>query len=379
MREDGKMVVGKHRNTKVIVDLGAIKENVAQEKQQLEANQKLFAVVKANAYGHGLVEVAQAASQAGADGFCVAVIDEGVALRQAGFEQEPILILGVNPASEATYMASYNLAVAVSSLDFLQAAQPELLKAKLKLRVHLALDTGMGRIGFKDVATLKAAVAYLNATPQAFVFEGIFTHFAQADSKDTSYYHQQLAKFKELTGSLEQLPPYVHVANSAAALWHHDCGGNVIRYGISMYGLNPSGRELELPRPLKPALSLVSELVHVKQVAKGESIGYGSTYTASEDEWIGTVPLGYADGWLRRMQGFAVLIAGQYCPIVGRVCMDQFMVKLPANLALGTKVTLIGKDGSEEITAQDVADYAHTIHYEITCCLGERLPRIYRK
>ena len=178
MREDGKMVVGKHRNTKVIVDLGAIKENVAQEKQQLEANQKLFAVVKANAYGHGLVEVAQAASQAGADGFCVAVIDEGVALRQAGFEQEPILILGVNPASEATYMASYNLSVAVSSLDFLQAAQPELLKAKLKLRVHLALDTGMGRIGFKDVATLKEAVAYLNANPQAFVFEGIFTHFA---------------------------------------------------------------------------------------------------------------------------------------------------------------------------------------------------------
>ena len=371
------MVVGMHRNTKVIVDLGAIQMNVAQEKAQLQAGQKLFAVVKANAYGHGLIQVAQAAKKAGADGFCVAVIDEGVTLRENGFKTETILVLGVNPASEAVYLAQNSLSVAVSSLDFLKQAKDLLVSAGLKLRVHIALDTGMGRIGFKEIAPLKEAVAYMKAHEQAFIFEGIFTHFAQADSADDSYYQQQLAKFKELTGSLTELPPYVHVANSAAALWHQDCGGNVVRYGISMYGLNPAGNALSVPRKLVPALSLVSELVHVKQVGPGESIGYGSTYTANKTEWIGTVPIGYADGWLRRMQGFKVLINGQYCPIVGRVCMDQFMVKLPNEFKVGTKVTLIGQDGEKTITAQDVADYAQTIHYEITCCLSERIPRVY--
>lgn len=371
------MVVGRHRNTKAIINLGAIAENVNLERKQLEKGQEIFAVVKANAYGHGLLPVAKTARKAGATGFCVAVIDEGIALRQAGFVNETILVLGVSPSSEAVYLAKNNLSTAVSTIDFLQAAQPQLSQAGLKLRVHISLDTGMGRIGFKESQTLRKAVDYMHEYPEQFEFEGIFTHFAQADSADSSYYQQQLAKFKKLTEGLT-LPRYVHVANSAAALWHKACGGNVIRYGITMYGLNPSGNELEVPLPIKPALSLYSELVHVKKIAAGESVGYGSTYTAKKSEWIGTVPIGYADGWLRRMQGFKLLVAGKYCETVGRVCMDQLMVRLPSQVPIGTKVTLIGKDGENEITAQDVANYAQTIHYEITCCLSERILRKYQ-
>ena len=172
-------------------------------------------------------------------------------------------------------------------------------------------------------------------------------------------------------------PRYVHVANSAAAMWHDDCGGNVIRYGITMYGLNPSGDELTLPTTIKPALSFESELVFVKQLVPGDTVGYGKTYTAKTTEWVGTVPVGYADGWLRRMQGYHVLIAGELCEIIGRVCMDQFMVRLPRKLPLGTKVTLIGQDGTKQVTAQMAAQYSKTINYEIVCYLSERLPRYY--
>jgi alanine racemase len=369
------MVVGWHRPTQAVIDLKAIKQNIAIEKQQLEPNQKLLAVVKANAYGHGAIQVAYAARAAGADGFCVAVIDEGLELRRAGLS-EPILILGVNSFNQAAVMAANNLATAVDSLDFLKRAATRLTE-KQRLSVHLALDTGMGRIGFKDPQKLKAAVDFLHENADKFDFAGIFTHFATADSTETDYYQFQLANFKRLAAVVNPLPRYIHVANSAAALWHKDCGGNAVRFGISMYGLNPSGTELALPLKFKPALSLVSKLVSVRKISAGQSVGYGKTYSAREDEWIGTVPIGYADGWPRRMQGFHVLVNGLFCQIVGRVCMDQIMIRLPQELPVGTKVTLIGKDGVKKITAQAVAGYAQTIHYEILCGLSERVDRKY--
>lgn len=372
-----KMVVGLHRNAHVNVDLVAIKHNIAVELARMDEQQELFAVVKANAYGHGIVPVAKAARQAGATGFCVALIDEGLALREAGIA-ETILILGVTPAREATLMAKYDLSTAVGDLEFLIQAQKKLAQAGAKLKVHLALDTGMGRIGFRDQAKLSQAIDFLHEHTAQFEFEGIFTHFATADAKDQEHYNYQVKKFNELMKVVTTRPRYVHVANSAAAMWHTDCGGNVVRYGITMYGLNPSGAELKLPETFKPALSLESELVAVKQLQPGDGVGYGKTYTASKPEWLGTVPLGYADGWLRRMQGYHVLVAGQPCEIVGRVCMDQFMVRLPHKLPLGTKVTLIGQDGEQKITAQDAAEYAQTINYEIVCALSERLPRYYK-
>lgn len=371
-------MVSNHRPTKVIVDLEAIQANLHAQKAQLAEHQEIFAVVKANAYGHGAVPVAYAAKEAGATGFCVATIDEGVELRQAGLTEETILVLGVIPSYEAVYAAQYDLSVATGQIEFLHEAQELLAREDQKLKVHLALDTGMGRIGVSQADELQALVTFLEHSPEQFDFEGVFTHFAQADAADTSYYQKQVAKFNELVTQINPQPKYVHSANSATAQWHGDNPSNVVRMGISLYGLNPSGHELQPTTALKPALSLVSELAFVKKVPQGTALGYGSTYVSPSEEWIGTIPLGYADGWLRRMQGFEILIAGQKCPIVGRVCMDQLMVRLPGKLAVGSPVTLIGRDGDLEITAQDVADYAQTISYEVLCNLTDRLPRVYR-
>ncbi|KRM17902.1 alanine racemase [Ligilactobacillus hayakitensis DSM 18933 = JCM 14209] len=375
-KEDENMVVGYHRNTRAIIDLDAIKANIIAQKKRLKNNQEIFAVVKANAYGHGIVPVAQAAKKAGAKGFCVAIIDEGLALRNAGIK-DPILILGVNPVQEVRVMAENDLAVAVDSLEFLQAAKEILVLNHLKLKVHLALDTGMGRIGFFNPKSLKAAAEFLTANQDYFDFEGMFTHFSTADSSDNSYFEKQVKKFDDLLKVVTPKPKYVHQANSATALWHEPFKGNLVRMGISMYGLNPAGTTLTSTMPLKPAFSLESEIVSVKQIEPGTSIGYGKTYTSQETEYIGTVPMGYADGWSRKMQGFKVLVNGQYCEIVGRVCMDQFMIRLPKKYAVGTKVTLIGEDNGKKITVDDVADYAQTINYEIVCGISSRVPRIY--
>lgn len=373
------MIIGRHRNTYAEIDLGAIKHNIQIERKHMEKDQALFAVVKADAYSHGLIPVAVAAQEAGVDGYCVALIDEGVALREAGITK-PILILGVTPAEQAAYMAKYNLSTAVGDLDFLKEAQVKLAQKHAQLKVHLALDTGMGRIGFRNQTDLKAALDFLKEYPEQFDFEGIFTHFSTADSADSTYFERQLHKFHDLMTVVEQQPKYVHVANSAASIWHRQCGGNLVRLGIGMYGLNPSGKEVALPADMqiKPAFALESELVAVKKVHPGDSISYGITYTAEKDEWIGTVPMGYADGWLRRMQGSTVLVDGQECEIVGRICMDQFMIRLPHEMPIGKRVTLIGENHGKIKTAQDAADYAGTIHYEIVCSIAQRVPRFYK-
>ena len=365
------MTVGYLRPTRILVDQNAIYENIQNELKDLKGTDAvIFPVLKANAYGHGMIPVAKAAKEAGANGFCVAIIDEGIALRESGIK-DPILILGVNPASEAVCMAKHDLSVAVGTLEFLTEAQKLLQEEKQSLKIHLALDTGMGRIGFRNTEDLKEAVDFIEKHSDQLKCEGVFTHFSTADSKDPAYFEKQSQKFDELVGVLKKKPKYIHQANSATALWHPNFEGNLVRMGISMYGLNPSGDVIDETWNLEPALSLESELVAVKEVEAGSSIGYGATYTR-------TVPIGYADGWLRRMQGFKVLIDGQYCEIVGRVCMDQFMVRLPKKYDLGTKVTLIGENNGKVITAQDVANYADTIHYEIMCNITERVPRIYK-
>lgn len=365
------MVEGTHRPTVAHVDLGAIKANLATAKQ-LQPGKQIFAVVKANAYGHGLVPVAQAAHEAGVSGFCVAIIDEGVALRQAGLT-EPILVLGVNYATEAVYMAHHNLTATVGSVDFLRAAAPELAAANVKLPVYLALDSGMGRLGFTDPQAVSRACAFLAQHSDQFELVGVFTHFATADSADTTYFEHQVAQFKELLAAVTPKPPVISVDNTAAALWHPEIGGTAVRFGIGLYGLNPSGTDLKLPQPLRRALTWKSALAFVKQVPKASGIGYGKTYTTKESEWIGTVPCGYADGWRRNLQGFTVKVGDAMCPIVGRICMDQFMVRLPHKMAVGTPVTLIG-DG---ITAEQVATAAGTINYEVLTSISSRVARKY--
>lgn len=367
------MVESIHRPTKLIIDLQAIKTNI-QHELQANPGKDIFVAVKANGYGHGAVETAKAALEAGVTGLCVATLDEGIELREQGITA-PILLLGLLSVELVGLAQHYHMAVPVSTCEWLQQMPIYLNHEEAPLSIHLAVDTGMGRIGFTDEGEIVRAVQLLEQTENV-VWEGIFTHFATADQAESSYWEKQNHRFQTVIAQLPYLPKYVHISNSATSLWHENLG-NVIRMGIAMYGLNPSGTELTTPYPLAPALSLVSELVQVKKVAPGEGIGYGMTYVTTEEEWIGTVPIGYADGYMRCMQGFYVLVEGQRCEIVGRVCMDQLMIRLPQDFPVGSKVTLIGQNQGAEITMQAVADHAQTIHYEISCLFSQRIPREY--
>lgn len=370
------MVTADLRPTKVLVSKQAITHNIQHALARLDDNTCLFAVVKADAYGHGLLNVAQIAQEAGASGFCVAVLEEGLALRAAHITL-PILVLGIVPPELAPLAAVHDIALPVGDLAWMQQADQALAQTPdvPALKIHLAVDSGMGRIGFREPDVIKQAAEFAQNCATLDV-EGIFTHFATADEADTSYFDEQSAHFNTMLSALPKRPRYVHVANSATSMWHTATHSDMVRFGITMYGLNPSGRALTSPYPLEPAMQVVSKLSFSKLLPKGAAISYGATYHAKQAEWIGTVPMGYADGWQRRLQGFHVLVDGHECEIVGRVCMDQFMIRLPHDYPAGTDVVLVGKSGDAEITLQDVAEYAGTIHYEIACGLTERVPRV---
>lgn len=366
-----------HRDTWAEVNLDNIFENISSMKKSLKKGVSLFAVVKANAYGHGDYEVAKTALDAGADFLSVAFLDEALALRKKGI-LAPILVLGASRPESASLAAEHGISVTVFDEAWLEKAK-DLLKPGQVLQIHVKVDSGMGRIGIRDKGQLMKVESLLKRET-CFNFQGIFTHFATADEMKTDLYEKQLAFFKGMLSELTGKPEYVHAANSAASLRFTDSEWNAVRMGISMYGLSPS-MEMKpiLPFPLKQAISLRTEMVAVKQLAKGESVSYGATYTAEGDEWIGTLPIGYADGWIRKLQGQEVLVDGKRVPIVGRICMDQCMIKLPGPYPVGTVVTLIGNDGDESITVDEIAAKLETINYEVTCMIGARVPRIYLK
>lgn len=374
------MVVGRNRNAQLVINEKAIYANINAEVQRLNQQTEMFMVVKANAYGHGAVQVAQIAKQAGATGFCVAILDEAIQLREAGFVDEPILVLGLTDVEDLPLIAKYQIDVTVSSIDWIRQANQisETLKLKNKIKFFLALDTGMGRIGLQTPTEVKQFLEFIKMKENHLILDGVFTHFATADETQQDYFDFQYQNFKALMRCFKTKPRYVSVANSATSLWHKVTEANMIRFGVAAYGLNPSGTELKPPISLQPAMSLTTELVYVKKIQPGRSIGYGATYQVDQPQWIGTIPVGYADGIRRSMQGFHVLINGQFCPIVGRVCMDQFMVRLPYEMKPQTEVIIIGKQGEQEITLQQVADQCNTIHYEIACGFTERLPRVYQ-
>ena len=267
----------------------------------------------------------------------------------------------------------------MSSLDWLEKAQTLIPDGK-QLIIHLAIDTGMGRIGVRTPEQVQEIEQFIREYDKQFIFEGIFTHFATADEADTSQFEHQLIAFNECVEALKQRPTYVHCSNSAAAIWHEGLTTNVIRWGIGLYGLNPSNGGLRLPDTLtlEEALTWETEIVYVKQLHAGDTISYGATYTCSDDEWIATLPVGYADGYLRAYAPGEVIVSGVRCPIVGRVCMDQCMIRLPYEMPVGTKVTLLGKNGNECITAEELSHRSHTISYESLCLISDRVPRSYK-
>ena len=365
------------RPTKAIIDLQAIQQNVKNLKEFLRPNVQIIAVVKANAYGHGDVAVARAALEAGATVLAVATPDEALHIR-AHFEEPDILILGASPVSFAPYAAQQRIILTAFADDWIQQAASLLVDEALPLRLHIKIDSGMGRIGIRSEQELLELYQTIQSTDN-MELDGIFTHFATADEEDTLHFDQQVQFFEKCLAVIPNKPRLVHASNTAASLVKDPhLQYDAVRFGISMYGLSPSSYVKSiLPFHLLPAFSLESELVHVKQIKSGDPVGYGATYVASTDMWIGTIPIGYADGVIRKLGGQEVLIDGQRMPIVGRICMDQCMVALPKAYAIGEKVTLIGHQGKDVISIDEWAVKLETINYEVPCIITARVPRVY--
>ncbi|MFP5115883.1 alanine racemase [Bacillaceae bacterium C204] len=366
-----------YRDTWAEVDLDCIHANLTSIKKHLTQDVEMIAVVKANAYGHGDIQVAETALEAGAAYLAVAFMDEAIALRNKGIKA-PILVLGATRPEDIQVAAKFNITLTVFQQEWLEDALKH-LKTDNRISFHIKVDTGMGRIGVRSVSELKAVEQIISENAQ-FNLEGIFTHFATADELDETYMYKQLALFEGMVSALKQKPRYIHSSNSAAALRYPKTYFNAVRIGIAMYGLTPSlEMEHEIPFQLREAFSLRSRLVHVKKMQKGEKVSYGATYETGEEEWIGTIPIGYADGWIRRLQGQEVLVEGTRSPIVGRICMDQCMIRLPYKVPIGTTVTLIGAQENQFISVNEIAEKLETINYEVPCIIANRVPRLYKK
>lgn len=366
-----------YRDTWVEVDLDCILENVTSVKKLLPDDVDIIAVVKANAYGHGDLQVAKTALAAGATYLAVAFMDEAIALRKKGIKA-PILVLGATRPEDVHVAASYGITLTLFQKEWLQEAKKH-LEMNDKLTVHIKLDTGMGRIGFRNKEEL-TAIEQMILEDNRIELEGVFTHFATADELDQTYFEHQFNLFNDMLTTLKKQPRYIHCSNSAAALRFPKAFFNAVRIGIAMYGLTPSlEMEKEIPFPLKEAFSMRSKLVHVKKLQKGDKVSYGATYEAEREEWIGTIPIGYADGWIRKLQGQEVLVQGTRSPIVGRICMDQCMIRLPYFVPVGTTVTLIGHQEDQFISMNEIAKILETINYEVPCIIANRVPRLYQK
>jgi alanine racemase len=361
--------------TWVEVDLSAIRANVGAFRQKTGVD--VIAVVKANAYGHGAVESARAALEGGASRLAVARVDEALDLRQADIKA-PILILGWTPPDRVAEMIQSGVSLTVWSEAQIEHASAIASGLGETALIHLNVDTGMSRLGTRPEQVLRLAQLADQLTDCRM--EGIFTHFARADEKDPAPTLEQHARFLQVLEQLDEAgvePGMIHAANSAASLRFPDTWHDAIRIGIAMYGLLPS-RECPLPDEIKPALSWKSQLVQVKTIEPDRGVSYGHIYHSSRRERIGTVPVGYADGF-RRTGMNEVLIAGARCPVVGRVTMDYIMVNLDAlpTAEPGMQVVLIGQQGGESITAEGIGDRWNTINYEVTSGIAQRVIRIY--
>ena len=363
-------------STWVTVNLAVIQANIRFILEH--TNTPVMAVVKANAYGHGAVPVAQAALEAGATWCGVARVSEALELRRAGLDC-PILLLGYTPIARAEEVIVNRVSMTVWDVEQARKISEIAEGIGHLAHLHLKVDTGMSRLGIQTEGAFDLAqrIAQL---PSVYL-EGMFTHFARADEVDPAPTNAQERLFIKLLRKLEAAeicPPLVHASNSAASLTRPSAHFNLLRFGIAMYGLQPSS-ECPLPEDFRPALTWKAVLSQVKTLPPGHGVSYGHLYTTRETERVGTVPVGYADG-LRCLPGLKVLVGGKRVPVVGRVCMDQIVVQLDAvpEAKAGDEVVLIGRQGEERLSAEDVAASWGTINYEVTCAIGPRVPRLYR-
>ncbi|SMB89142.1 alanine racemase [Thermanaeromonas toyohensis ToBE] len=359
------------------VDLGLIRHNFREIKKRLSPQVRFMAVVKADAYGHGAAEVARATLEEGAAFLGVATVEEALALRQAGFKT-PILLLGPPPLEAAGSVVEQDIAATIFSLPQAEALAREAFRQKKIAKVHIKVDTGMGRIGLRGAEEVLSFCRKIAEWP--LFIEGIFTHFACADEVEKAKTAQQLEGFLRVIKKLEEEGlniPLKHAANSAATLEYPPSHLDMVRVGIALYGYHPRPGASGIN--LKPALTWKAKITQVKRVPPGTPISYGWTYKSSGEEIIATVPVGYADGYRRILSNRGwVLVQGKRAPVVGRVCMDQFMIRLEEEVAPGTEVILLGRQGEEAITADEMASWLDTISYEVLTSIGRRVPRVYK-
>lgn len=372
------MDLDRMRPTWAEINLRAVQANIAALKQIIRAP-RLMAVVKANAYGHGAVPVATAAIESGADWLGVATVEEGVTLRRHGITA-PILVLGYVSPGQADAVLTEGLRVALFDGELGLALHRAGRRLGRKARVHLKVDTGMGRIGLQPAEV--AAVGRTLAGLSHVEVEGVFTHLATADEPENPYTRAQLDRFEAALAELEAVgvrPAIRHVANSAGLMLHPEAHYDMVRSGIAVVGLPPAPG-VDWPVKLTPALTWKTRVGLVKWLEAGRSVSYNCTYTTAAREQIATLPVGYADGFSRKLSNRAeVLIRGRRCPVVGVVTMDQTMVRVPDDVPVqvGDEVVLIGRQGDEEVTATELAGLAETINYEIVCGISRRVPRFY--
>ncbi|MGN7380743.1 alanine racemase [Paenibacillus sp. SAFN-117] len=373
------VVKPRYRHTWADVHLDAIRHNIKEIRRRLPQKTKFMTAVKADGYGHGAVQAAAAALQAGSDALAVGLISEALQLRESGI-QVPILVLTPALPADADLAAEYGISLTVCDEGWLREMRRH-KQSRKPLRVHVKMDTGLGRIGIRHFSEWEAMAPYLQS--EDLIVEGVYTHFATANQADSDYYKRQFSRFKEMRGWVADsgFAGFIaHCSNSAAALQYPEFSLDMVRVGAAVYGINPCDGEVKrrLDVELKPTLSLHSEIVQVKYVKQGESIGYDRSYTAVCDEWLGTVSIGYADGCCKGYQGFYTLVDGQAAPIAGNICMDQIIIRLPRYYPVGTPVTLIGKQRDREIKLDDLADHIGSIPQQVLAMITARVPRIYR-
>lgn len=364
------------------IDLDAIAYNMEQMKRRTGGDTQFVAVIKTDGYGHGAVPIARLFQDTDyVWGYAVASLEEAVALRSAGI-RKPILVLGCIFPDQYEEMVLLEIRAAVYTREMAREMAETARRLNRKAYVHIKIDTGMGRIGFPAEEKSAEIIEEIGKLPD-IELEGMFTHFAKADERDKTFTRQQHKKFIDIQSALEERGiriPFLSCNNSAGIIDFPDFRHNLVRAGISLYGMYPSDEVEKEAVSLKPALELLSHVSYVKEIEAGTSISYGGTFTAPEKMRIATVPVGYGDGYPRALSNKGeVLIRGKRARIVGRVCMDQFMVDVTAipGVCFMDPVTLVGCDGEERISVEELADLSGRFHYEFVCCLGKRIPRVY--
>ncbi|MCI9123015.1 MAG: alanine racemase [Eubacterium sp.] len=376
--------MNRHSRVYASIDLTAVLHNMEAIHRLLHPKAKIIAVIKADAYGHGAVEIAETIEHLDyLFGFATATAEEAFTLRRQGIKK-PVLILGHVFAEHDKMLAEQEIRPSVFTLEKAEQLSKAAQAVGKDLAVHIKIDTGMGRIGMRPEPESAKTIAQIAALPH-IVVEGIFTHFAKADETDKTYTKRQIAQFQEIIRLAEKegvTVPYRHCSNSAGIIDMPDANMDLVRAGIILYGLWPSDEVHKERIDLHPVLELKSHVAYVKTVEAGTSISYGGTYTAAVPRVVATIPVGYGDGYPRSLSNKGwVLIHGQRAPIIGRICMDQFMVDVTdiAHVKAGDLVTLAGTDGAQRLSLETLGELSGRFHYEFACTLGRRIPRVYYK